>query len=52
MLFLKQFLALNINPNLNILKNVYGLDITVTDGRNLLIGNHCFAPDIKVSVII
>jgi hypothetical protein len=27
------------------------VEITVTDGRNLLIGNHYFSPDVKVGII-
>jgi hypothetical protein len=27
------------------------VEITVTDGRNLLIGNHYFAPDTKVDIV-
>jgi hypothetical protein len=51
LLFLKRFLALNVDPNLNFFQECVWIEITVTDGRDLLIGNHYFAPDIKVDII-
>jgi hypothetical protein len=36
---------------LNFFQECVWLEITLTDGRNLLIGNHYFAPDVNVDII-
>jgi hypothetical protein len=51
LLFLKQFLALNIDPDLEYFQECVWVEITVTDGRKLPVGNYYVTPDIKINVI-
>jgi hypothetical protein len=37
--------------DLELFQECFWVEITLTDGRNLLIGNHYFAPDVKVDII-
>jgi hypothetical protein len=38
-------------PDLDFFFNLVWVEFTLSDGRNLLVGNHYFAPDIKVDII-
>jgi hypothetical protein len=44
-------LGIKRRPNLEFVHESVWVEITLSDGRNLPIGNHYFAPDIKVHII-